>query len=114
MGSCTMEIKRLRVLALEIFKTMNNINPSYMKDIFSKSNNRTSERLQYNIQSKKYKQVKFGRNSLRVLGPILWNSLPNEIKSEKSFFKFKAFINNWGNSECKLYPKFISYYNSIK
>ena len=30
-----MEIKKLRTLATEIFKTINNINPSYMKSIFT-------------------------------------------------------------------------------
>ena len=30
-----MEIKRLRVLAIEIFKTVNNLNPNYMKDVFT-------------------------------------------------------------------------------
>ena len=29
-----MEIKRLRTLATEIFKTLNDINPNYMKKIF--------------------------------------------------------------------------------
>ena len=33
-----MEIKRLRTLALEVFKTINNLNPAYMKDIFMKTN----------------------------------------------------------------------------
>ena len=36
-GKGTMEIKRLRYLALEIFKTVNNLNPCYMMDIFSKT-----------------------------------------------------------------------------
>ena len=30
-----MEIKRLCTLALEIFKTVNNLNPNFMKDIFN-------------------------------------------------------------------------------
>ena len=30
----TMEIRRLRTLALETFKTVNNLNPDFMKDIF--------------------------------------------------------------------------------
>ena len=30
-----MEIKRLRVLAIEIFKAVSNLNPNYMKDIFA-------------------------------------------------------------------------------
>ena len=32
-----MEIKRLRVLALEIFRTLNDFNPDYMKNRFQKS-----------------------------------------------------------------------------
>lgn len=113
-GSSSMEVRRLRTLALEIYKTVNDINPSYMKKIFSQTTNRSSERFRYNIETKKYNQVKFGRNSLRILGPILWNSLPNVEKSLTSFFKFKKFINNWGKYGCNLYNKFLSYYNAIK
>ena len=34
-GKVTMETKLLRFLALKIFKTVNNLNPNYMKDIFT-------------------------------------------------------------------------------
>ena len=34
-GKVTIDIKRLRVLASEIFKTVNNLNPNYMKDMFT-------------------------------------------------------------------------------
>ena len=40
-GKTTMEIKRLRCRALEIFKTVNNMNPYYMKEIFSQTTNLT-------------------------------------------------------------------------
>ena len=30
-----MKMKRLNVLAIEIFKTINSLNPNYMKDIFT-------------------------------------------------------------------------------
>ena len=33
-GSSIMQIKRLRVLVTKIFQTLNDINPSYMKNIF--------------------------------------------------------------------------------
>ena len=36
-GESTMEVKRLRTLALEVFKTLNNMIPEYMKEIFHKS-----------------------------------------------------------------------------
>ena len=31
----TMETKRIRTIALEIFKTLNDLNPNFMKDIFN-------------------------------------------------------------------------------
>ena len=34
-----MEIRRLRTLAVEIFKTLNEINPSYIKNIFTPKEN---------------------------------------------------------------------------
>ena len=76
-----MEIKRLRCLAIEIFKTMNNLNPYYMKEIFSKSTNLTYRPLDINFNQNN--TTKFRNNSLRSLGPHIWNFLPSEIK-EKS------------------------------
>ena len=112
-GNSTMKIKRFRVLAIEIFKTLHNLNPLYMKNIFYKSNSRSSERLKFNIQTQRYNQAKFGKNSMRVLGPILWNSLPNSIKSSQSLIHFKKFIKTWGNHGCPHYQKYSSYYNAI-
>ena len=43
-----MEIKCLRCLALEIFKTVNNLNPYYMKEILSKTTNLTHKALDIN------------------------------------------------------------------
>ena len=34
-NTATMEIKRLRTLPIELFKAINNINQSFMKDIFT-------------------------------------------------------------------------------
>ena len=36
-GKVSMEEKRLRNLALEIFKTLNHLNPEYMKEILYKT-----------------------------------------------------------------------------
>ena len=36
-SKATMTIKRLQCLALEIFKTLNNLNPNYMKEISLKA-----------------------------------------------------------------------------
>ena len=82
-GKATMEIKRRRCLALEIFKTLNNLNPYYMKEIFSEIN--------FNQNN----TTKYGSNSLRSLGPHIWNSLPSVIKKLTDYKKLKNYISDW-------------------
>ena len=80
-----LEIKRLRCLALEMFKTANNLNPYYMKGIFSKATNLTHGPLGINFNQNN--TTKYKNNSLRSLGPHIWNSLPSEIKEETEYEK---------------------------
>ena len=67
----TMEIKRLQCLALEIFKTVNNLNSYYMKEIFFKTKNLTHRPPDLNFHQNNTSQHK--NNSLRSLGPHIWN-----------------------------------------
>ena len=86
----TMEIRRLRTLAVEIFKTLNEINSPYMKFIFTP---KESEKVRQNdIIVKRINTGTFGTQSLRFLGPKIWNNLPSNTKSETSFPKFEKYI----------------------
>ena len=85
----TMEVDRLIKLCIEIYKTLRNLNAPYMKTIFKKPSNRASNRLKHNIYLPKHNQATFGTKSLRVLGPKLWNTLPENIKSADSLPIFK-------------------------
>ena len=97
----TMEIKRLRFLAVEIFKTLNDLNPSFMKEIFSP---KTSSKMHpNNIAVKNHQSAKYGDKSLKTLGPKIWNSLPEIIKAERSFKAFKKYIDTWKGPTCKCY-----------
>ena len=87
-----MEVKRLRTLAQEVFKTLNNTNPKYMKEIFHKIAFSTQRSL--NLEVNKNHTVKYGNKSLRCLGPHIWNSLPYQIKKETDYTKLKEFIKN--------------------
>ena len=58
--------KRLRTLVYEIFKTLNNLNPVLMKDIFHYSPNVT--RKKHNLYIHTQNTTKFGNKSLRALG----------------------------------------------
>ena len=96
----TMTINRLRCLCIEIFKTLKNMNPSYMTGIFKKRENRHSSRLN-NIEVPMVNQVTYGKNSLRALGPKIWNTLPDHIKSSETLIIFKKSIKTWDGENCK-------------
>ena len=98
-GIATMEIKHLQCLPPEIFKTVNNLNPYYMKKFFSKTTNLTHRPLDINFNLNN--TTKYGSNSLRSLRPHIWNSLPNEIKKETEYKKFKNYMNDWFGLKCK-------------
>ena len=48
-----------------------------------------------------YNQVTFGKKSLRIFGPKIWNSLLYHIKSSKNLEAFKTVIKNWDGVNCK-------------
>ena len=98
-GKPSMEVKRLRTLALEIFKTFNNLNPDYMKEIFFKITNLTHR--SFDIKVNQNSSTKHGQKSLKNLGPHICNSLPIEIKEETNYGKFKNYINKWFGVKCK-------------
>ena len=94
----SMEIKRYGTLALEIFKTLNDLNPTYMQDLFylrsssaRRSNDITVVRTNTNTCRTK---------SLRSLGPQIWNSLLEHIKAETWLAYFPSLINTWFVKEC--------------
>ena len=89
-SNSTKEIKRLRTLALEIFKTLSNLNPNFMKGIFNFSPYSTHRKHDIFVHSRNTSN--YGDRSLRDLGTHTWNSLPENIKSTTSIIIFKDII----------------------
>ena len=59
-----METKRLRTMVYAIFKTLNNLNPVFMKNIFHYSRNVTGTK--HNLYIHTQNTTKFGNKSLRA------------------------------------------------
>ena len=92
-----MNVTRLRSLCIEIFKTLNSINPTFMNDIFELRKTNRAIRNQYkpNLEVPIINQVNLGAKSIRYLGPEIWNTLPFHIKSSESLTTFKRIIKNF-------------------
>ena len=87
-----MEVKTLHILAIEIFKTLNNQNPSFMREIFYRSPSVSHKKQNLFVQS--HKTTTFGEKSLKRSGPQMWNSLPEKIKLVTNLVDFKKPIKN--------------------
>ena len=77
-----MELKRYRILALEIFKTLNVSNPTNMQDLLYLRS--SSAERPNNVEVLRTNTNTYGTKSLRSPGPQIWNSLPEHIKAETS------------------------------
>ena len=75
-------------MCIEISKTLNDINPSFIKDIS------TQEKYKLNLEIPKSNQVKFGIKSLKYLGPKVGNSLSYHIKPSENLTIFKTLTKN--------------------
>ena len=74
---------------VEIYKSMNHLNPEYMWDFFVKKD------VPYNLRTKELCKLpsvssqRYGINSLSFRGSLLWNALSDDLKLTTSLVKFK-------------------------
>ena len=89
-------VKRLRTLCVEIFKTLNNLNSSFMKEIFSlgQTERPVWEKHKLNLDIPSYNQVTIGRKTFTFFGPKTWNTVLYHIKSAESLASFKTMFWN--------------------
>ena len=88
-GSVIMDVKQMRYLCVEIYKTLNNLSSDYVKDIFQVQQSAYSSRRPHNIPIPRVNQTKFGTRSIRCEGPRIWNHLPDSIKSAENLQMLK-------------------------
>ena len=89
---CKMVISRQRALCIEMFKTVKQLNPSFMQNIFKLRTSCYSLRNPNDLAHVRPNQATFGSNSLKSNGPQIWNNLPNELKSAENLINFKKLV----------------------
>ena len=86
---CTLKENKL---CTEIYKTLNNLNPNYMKQIFELRlcARPAWEQYKLNLNIPRKKKVAFWTKSLGSLSPKIWNNIPYQIKSARYLNIFEA------------------------
>ena len=72
-----------------------------MKDLFYLSPHETHQKYDLFVHHRNKKT--YGNHSLKVLGPHIWNSLPEEIKQLSSLSAFKNYIKGRRAQKSKCY-----------
>ena len=99
-NSVNIHVLNLRWLMIEVYKSLNELNPKFMRGYFS------VKEISYNLRGGPSldlpiaKTRSFGLNSLSFRSSLLWNLLPCSIKLSKSLKEFTRKIKLWGGGSC--------------
>ena len=94
-----LSIYRLKFLATEVFKSVNDLNPQFIVNMFEHRPTTYNLRDANLLHQPKFKTFKFGYRSFRYYGAKLWNSLPAQLKRHTRLSMFKQDLNDWCKSE---------------
>ena len=98
--SITIHHRNIQLLAVEIYKAVNNLAPTLMIDMFQ------TKKVNYNLRkdkiliSRNVKTVYYGTESISYLAPKIWEIIPNNIKNCENLNSFKSKIKSWIPHEC--------------
>ena len=90
-NSVTTHQRNIQALSLEIFKTLNNLNPSFMNEIFHVKKLKYNTRKQ-NLVYPNPRTVSYGLESFGYKASQLWSQIPYEIQHSNNITTFKNWI----------------------
>ena len=96
----TFELGRLRNFAIQVFKILNDLAPSYLSDLII--SRKTTDHLRSgprSLHQPSFKTTKHWLHSFRFLAPKVWNNLPPELRQAKNYTQFKNLIKTWEGLE---------------
>ena len=99
-------VSRLKLILIEVFKSLKNINPEFINDMFHHKCITYSLRDPDKLVSFKPNSSTFGVRSFTYIGCKLWNELPNSIKPnlEEDVEYFKENLSKWNG------PRDLTYF----
>ena len=99
-GSVYIHYQNIRQLAIEIFKVSKGLCPEIVKGLFQfryDIPNNLRQRSQFHIPP--VRTIVSGTESIKYLGPKIWELIPDEMKKLESLWEFKRAV-NWKPTSC--------------
>ena len=100
-GHKTLHFKRIKALSCEIFKTLNDLNPSFMEDHLSLKEVSYEFRDESKLILPKFNTVRYGKNTFTYYGAHIWNLVPGSFKKTADINVFKSLLKTWEGPKCQ-------------
>ncbi len=99
-GMSSLHLCRVRALATEIYKCMNEMIPSFMCNNFTRRESEYDLRDQNVVTLPNFKTITYGRRYFRYCGAHVSNSVPSQYKICSDIEKFKGMIKSGPGPSC--------------
>jgi hypothetical protein len=96
----TLHYERLRLIAIQVYKSVNGLSPPYVNNLFSVKDNVYSLRNKVSLVQPIVSTVNYGILSVSYHGPKVWNTLPEYIKEADTLGAFKSRLYKWTEPLC--------------
>ena len=108
-NSFTIHQQNIQSLAIEMYKVANGLSTNLFSEIFTKNEATNHFRSKSDFIIPKVRTELYGKCTLRYLGPVIWNTVPLQLKQIKSLNGFKNLIRKWkpNNCPCRLCKNYI-------
>ena len=100
-NSVTVHTRNIQLLAIEIYKVKQHISPNFISEIFPPTNIAYNLRNTGDFKRTKVNTVLWGSETIRYIGPIIWDLLPLNIQTTPTQ---KSFISKVKNGNQKIVP----------
>ena len=98
--SVKIHVRNLRTLLYVIYKSLNKENATLMWEMFKRKTNRYKLRTSNTLELPPSNNTRFATKSFLFRGSILWNSIPDVMKSVESSIEFKQKLKSWTGENC--------------
>jgi hypothetical protein len=97
----SLQIRRMRTMALECFKILYKLSPPCLNDLVVLKNSKYSFRYSNIVEIPRVKTTTYGKNSFKYTAAVLWNDLPDDFRKIANFNQFKNILLSGNGNECK-------------
>ena len=90
----------LKAMAIEIYKSLHDLNPRYIQNLLSVKETTHSLRNNQILERKPFRTITHGFRSFIYQSAVIWDSISNETKNAENVQIFKRSLNSWPGPKC--------------